>query len=230
MPTSDDYDLVVMLSGGCSLNTSPGKNWVENAGGLPSYICKIARAIMRSGKSKSTAIAIAVSRTKKWAAGGDDVDADTRAKAAAAVAEWEKLKAKSHAKNYVKATSETRGDYLMLANTSYNVDSVRSAWDAEERVRRNAYRAEHPAVADAYGELRAEPDDYSYRWIKEMWSDYILVTEEAPTGGIMYKIPYGVQPLSGNVYFGTPVEVKQIYIEVDDELTEAELSLLSEYV
>lgn len=95
---SDDLGLIVEFAG-CSLDEKPGSNWVQSAGGLPEYICQIARAIKRSGKSTSQAIAIAVSRVKKWAAGGDDVDADTRAKAAKALAQWEKLKAKSHAKS-----------------------------------------------------------------------------------------------------------------------------------
>lgn len=88
-----DLDQVVALAG-CTLNEKPGKNWVESEGGLPAYICEIARAIKRSGKTTQQAIAIAVSRVKRWAAGDDNVDADTRAKAAKAVAQWEKLKAK----------------------------------------------------------------------------------------------------------------------------------------
>lgn len=87
---------------GCSLNRSKGKNWVENEGGLPEYICQIARSIHKDGKPISMAIAIAVSQVKKWAAGGKDVDADTRAKAAKAVAEWEAMKAKAKAKKVKK--------------------------------------------------------------------------------------------------------------------------------
>lgn len=104
--THEDNDMIVRLASGagCSLDSSPGKNWVEKSGGLPNYICKIAKGVMRSGKSKSSAIAIAVSRVKAWAAGGDDVDADTRAKAAKAVAEWTALKAKNKSKKVVKAS------------------------------------------------------------------------------------------------------------------------------
>jgi hypothetical protein len=91
-----DIENVISLAG-CSLDEHPGKsNWVEKGGGLPQYICEIARAIKRSGKTTSQAIAIAVGRVKKWAATGEG---DTKAKAAAAVAEWEKLKGKAHAKN-----------------------------------------------------------------------------------------------------------------------------------
>lgn len=92
---------IVQLSGTgpCSLDRHPGKsNWVEDNGGLPNYICHIARAIHKDGMPVSQAIAIAVGRVKKWAAGVGDVDADTRAKASKAVSQWEALKAKAHAK------------------------------------------------------------------------------------------------------------------------------------
>lgn len=82
----------------CSLDMHPGKsNWVEDAGGLPNYICEIARALVRDGHPVSRAIAIAVGRCKRWAAGVGDVKADTRAKAAAAIAQWEAKKARAHA-------------------------------------------------------------------------------------------------------------------------------------
>lgn len=85
---------------GCSLDTHATKhNWVEKAGGLPQYICEIAKDIHeQDGKDIGTAISIAVSRCKVWAAGGGGVKPDTRAKAAAAIAQWEKMKASSHAK------------------------------------------------------------------------------------------------------------------------------------
>jgi hypothetical protein len=98
--TSEDYDLIVAFAG-CSLDKSPGKNWVEEAGGLPDYICRIARALVRSGHPTSEAIAIAVSRVKVWAS-GTGVDKDTQAKAADALAEWEAKRAKTHAKTAAK--------------------------------------------------------------------------------------------------------------------------------
>jgi len=94
-----DYDLIVSLSSSASLDESPKHNWVEDSGGLPPYVRKLARGIMRSGKTKSQAIAIAISQIKRWAAGGEDVDADTRAKAAKALAQWTALKAKNTAKH-----------------------------------------------------------------------------------------------------------------------------------
>ena len=95
----NDYEFIVSLSSSASLDESPEHNWVEDAGGLPPYVRKLARGIMKSGKTKSQAIAIAISRIKRWAAGGEDVDADTRAKSAKALAQWESTKAKNKAKH-----------------------------------------------------------------------------------------------------------------------------------
>lgn len=104
MPLSDaDNDLIVAFAG-CSLDEKPGSNWVQESGGLPEYVCRVAKAIKKTGKSTSQAIAIAVSRIKTWAA-GKGVDKDTQAKAASALAEWEKLKGKSHAKKDKVAAS-----------------------------------------------------------------------------------------------------------------------------
>jgi phage head maturation protease len=81
------------------LNRSPKKNWVEMAGELPAYIQHIAKDLAeKQGMPMERAIPTAIAAVKRWAAGGGDVKPDTRAKAAAAVAEWEKLKAKSHAR------------------------------------------------------------------------------------------------------------------------------------
>lgn len=81
------------------LDRSPKKNWVENAGGLPSYIERIAKHIhYEGGKDISTAISMAISQVKKWAAGGGGVSAKTQALAAKALAQWEALKGKSKAR------------------------------------------------------------------------------------------------------------------------------------
>lgn len=88
---------------GCSLNKSSKHNWVEDEGGLPEYVCEVARAIIRGGKDLESAIPIAISRIKVWAT-GKGVDAKTQAKAAKAVAEWEKKKASAKAKRVVKAS------------------------------------------------------------------------------------------------------------------------------
>lgn len=100
--TNGDMNLIAAFAG-CSLDESPGSNWVQEAGGLPEYLCEVARAVKRTGKSTSQAIAIAVSRMKVWAT-GKGVDKDTQAKAAKALAEWEAKRAKTHAKTAAKET------------------------------------------------------------------------------------------------------------------------------
>lgn len=85
------------------LERKPGgpDNWVEAAGGLPSYIERIAKHLhYERGFSISRAIASAVNTVKRWARGGrvtkygttKRVSPATIAKAAAAVASWEAKK------------------------------------------------------------------------------------------------------------------------------------------
>jgi hypothetical protein len=82
-----------------ALDRSPKKNWVENVGGLPKYIEKVAKSLHeKRGMTISRAIATAISRIKVWARGGDNVDPDTQAKAAKALAEWNAKRARSKAK------------------------------------------------------------------------------------------------------------------------------------
>lgn len=211
----DELNLIVAFAG-CSLDEKPGKNWVEGAGGLPEYICQIARAIKRSGKSTSQAIAIAVSRVKKWATGAG-VDADTQAKATKALAQWEKLKANSG--KTVKASNTD--EVLCLANVDYNVDIVRSAWEARNREARKAWRAANPN--------NAYDDGPGYTYIKEQWTNYLIVQSgysgETRT---MYKVPYTVDDKL-DITFGEPAEVKTEYVTVKtgdltgDEITDTEI-------
>lgn len=186
---------------------------VQEAGGLPDYICRIARAVKKTGKTTGQAIAIAVSRVKKWAAGGDDVDADTRGKAATALAEWEKLKGKSKAKKSVSA-SHTAYDTLCLANKSFNVDMVKSAWRQKQyEARRNRDR-----TSDPYAESFV---DYSY--VKEQWSDYLIVSSDYDSRGSLYKVDYSVD--GQTVTFGDPVPVKTQYVAIKStELTGSDIT------
>lgn len=66
-------------------------NWVEEAGGLPDYMVRVAKHIYAGGATLEAAIAGAISQTKKRAADGNK-------EAIAAVAQWEKMKASTHAK------------------------------------------------------------------------------------------------------------------------------------
>lgn len=114
MISSSDVDFCVKLAG-CSLATTPGEdNWVDKAGGLPEYICEVAKDVRDKGHSTSQAIAIAVSRIKMWAA--TSKDPKVKAKAAKAIAQWEKMKAKSHSDN-VKASSLDRLSVALSAPT-----------------------------------------------------------------------------------------------------------------
>lgn len=223
----DDKDLLVLATSSASLDASPKVNWVERGGGLPPYVRKLARAIMKTGKSKSQAIAIAISRIKKWAAGGDDVNADTRAKAAAALAKWEKLKAKNKAgKVALTAYPDDEGQYLMLTNDGvkpFNVDNVRRAWDGLQSARRRA--------------LRSNDMEAPYSWIRELWTDHIIVENErdGARGTTYQKVPYVVE--NREVIFGDPVEVEQAWresedtaVKLTDELTENESALLSDLI
>lgn len=218
MLDNEDVMMIELATSSASLDRSPKKNWVENAGELPPYIRKLARAIEKSGKTLSAAIAIAISRVKRWASGGDDVEADTRAKAAKALAQWEALKAKNKAKKVVKATNSEGQDYVFLTSVgSFNTDLVRRAWDNFERDRRRAARQNSDSIEDA-----SEAVPYSY--VRELWTDYIIIDQE---NGVLFKIPYEV---SGNtVTFKEPVRVKQAFVETDgDNVTEYELALLSD--
>jgi hypothetical protein len=79
-----------------SLERAPGKkdNWVEQTGGLPDYIERIAKHLhYEKGMTISRAIATAVSRSKVLCA--TSKDPAVKQKACKAVAEWEAKKAKA---------------------------------------------------------------------------------------------------------------------------------------
>lgn len=209
MINNTDTDLILYMAG-CTLAKVPGNNnWLEEkaVGGLPEYICRIARAIHKSDASKSISqvIAIAVSRAKAWAAGGGGVTAKTRAKAAKAVAEWESKKKAAKLDNKVKASYE--GDITLFLTSSFNVDDVRRQYRSTLQPR------------DNYGE--------PYSYVREMWTDFLIVEEEANGSAKSYKVPYTVD--AKNVAtFGEKVEVKQTYVELSHpdlqtSLTDAQL-------
>ncbi len=183
---------LIMYFAGCTLAKVPGnQNWLEEkaVGGLPEYICRIARAIHRgdSSKSISQVIAIAVSRVKVWASGGGGVTAATRAKAGKALAEWESKKKAAKLDNKVK-TSNTDDLVLLLAN-SYNIDDVRRQ----------------------YREGRQSSNEYNY--IREMWSDFFIVAKESSAGPTkFYKVSYSVDK-DGTAQFGQEEEVKQQFVK-----------------
>lgn len=185
-------------------------------------ICRIAKAIRKTGKSTSQAIAIAVSRVKMWAT-GKGVDKDTQAKAAAAVAEWEKLRAKSHAKSAGKksahdlaASAGWAGEILCLANgvTSFNTDVVRQAWDTQAR----AWEQMHQAPMDPANEDVSAGSIYAHAYIKELWTDHLIASAG---DGDLYRVDYSVgDPDSDNdtdVTFADPVPVKVQYVAISTD-------------
>ena len=220
----DRVDLDVIAMAGCSLDMSPGKNWVEKQGGLPEYICEIARAIMRGGTPRSRAIAIAVSRVKRWAV-DPTKNADTRAKAAKAIAEWEAKKAKSHAKTAAKKIAASFSidsdinNVLVLSNMSFPVDVVRNAFDEQQRKYRLAYRAKNPFT---------DSEDVPRLRLVELWSDHVIASDGYNDGAKLYRVNYTVD-VNHNVVFGEMQEVVRKYIPVgviDNGPSDSELEQL----
>jgi hypothetical protein len=92
----------------CSLAKNPGHpgdNWVTEQGGLPAYICNVAKHIKADGKDTSTAIAMAVSQIKKWIA-DPHTTPETKAKATAAIADWNRKKSQADAHHTVKEAAK----------------------------------------------------------------------------------------------------------------------------
>lgn len=86
-----------------ALDRSPRSNWVEEQGGLPKYIERIAVHLVAKGMSHSHAIATAINAAKRMCATGDlnwpglqSVNPGSRGEACAAVARWEAMKAAAH--------------------------------------------------------------------------------------------------------------------------------------
>jgi hypothetical protein len=211
-----ELELIYALSRANSLAEVPGKNnWIEKTSddGLPDYIGRIAKALIRSGKSKSTAIAIAISRVKAWAAGGDDVNADTKAKAAAALAQWEKLKASNKGRSKQMGLTNSAGKliqqtapYELLAlSVSYSMDSIRQQFDKQVREARAARRK---TTGYSYGD-----DPLEYLWVKEVWTDYVIAKGDHGEGAKCYRINYTVDK-NGQATFDEPQEVKVKYVTV----------------
>lgn len=195
-------DEAIILAG-CSLNVSPKKNWVEKKGGLPPYVCRVARGIMRSGRSRQTAIQMAIGRVKVWAAGGGNVKADTRAKAAKAVAQWEKMKLSAH--KLAEFDNDT-GDVLILSATlpSFSMDAARAQYQA--------------MVDEEYRGGGSFDEDVPVNlWVKEVWSDFLVVSGD---GGELFKVPFEVK--DGTFEFGDeePVVMVPVPAEFSDEVLE----------
>ena len=88
---------------------------------------------------------------------------------------------------------------------SYSMDAVREAFQVQENQKRKDFRA-----TNGYG----VGVDYPYRYVKEVWTDFVLVCDE--TGSYrngLVKIPYTVDD-KGNVTFDKEVAVRAEYVEM----------------
>jgi hypothetical protein len=102
------------------LDRSPKKNWVENAGGLPMYIRRIANHLhAEKGMDIGHSIAVAVNAAKKMCASGDlnfpgkqNVNSGSKAEACAAVAEWEKKKASARVSKGIRGRKLEDWEYI----------------------------------------------------------------------------------------------------------------------
>ena len=80
------------------------KNWVDEQGGLPSYIKRIKKHLVAKGFSESHAIAVAVNAARRMCSSGDvnwpgiqQVNPGSRAEACAAIARWNAMRARARA-------------------------------------------------------------------------------------------------------------------------------------
>lgn len=196
--------LLLVAFAGCSLDESPKSNWVQDVGGLPDYICQVARAIKRSGHTTSEAIQLAVGTVKNWASGQKHVNDATRAKAAAAVTEWEAKKAASHAKSSVKTTAQGESLISLCADT-FNVDAVSQAFRSQMADKMYPGYNKNSPNSDYI-------DHYSY--VSQIWSNFLIVTGDLDNDNDTdyYKVPYSVDPDTEDVTFGKPLEVKQEWV------------------
>lgn len=92
-------------------------NWVEDTGGLPKYIKRIAKHLREKGMTEGHAIASAVNAAEKMCATGDlnfpgkqDVNPGSKAEACKAVAEWNAKKARAKADNALRQFADGQPD------------------------------------------------------------------------------------------------------------------------
>lgn len=125
------------------LPNKPGKtNWVEQEGGLPSFIKRVAKHIMAdSGYTESRAIAAAISQCKKGKLGP---------KGLAAAAQWEAMKVSAH-------SHSVQGPALELAGETYNTTSLKnylSTPAAGSKTTKSGGAKKKPVVKTAAGAAR----------------------------------------------------------------------------
>lgn len=146
------------------LERKPGgpDNWVEAAGGLPSYIERIAKHLhYERGMTISHAIATAVNTVKRWARQGKvvkyrdpnnkRVTTITAAQAAKAVAEWEAKKRAGAARgSRAKISLSSSSQEAVVSDVQALMERARSIQDPEQkaRVRARILDLSNTAVVD----------------------------------------------------------------------------------
>lgn len=98
-----------------SLDRSPKKNWVENRGGLPMFIRRIANHLhQEKGMTIGHAVAVAINAARKMCASGDtnfpgkqQVNPGSQAEACEAIAQWEKMKGQARVSKGIRGRKMT---------------------------------------------------------------------------------------------------------------------------
>lgn len=159
------------------------KNWVDQQGGLPPLIKRIADHIHKDnpGWDRSRAIAAAVNAVKKMAATGDTnlpgvqrVSPKARAAAAAAVAQWERMKASAAARRAKDLAVVRRERVVALAEGRAVVRRHGAGWTVIDLA--TWQEARHPRAND--GKFSSRPGgggggkiDYTRRGRKKKIDD-----------------------------------------------------------
>lgn len=151
------------------LERSPGRNdnWVEQTGGLPKYIERIAKHLhYEQGMTISRSIAVAVNTVKRWAAGGTvtahgttkRITPKTQALAIKALAEWEAKKARARVNLSVDLAVIPAKERRTLASKGVALPDgsfpIRNVSDLRNAIRAIG-RASNPATAKAHIKRRA---------------------------------------------------------------------------
>lgn len=96
---------------------------------------------------------------------------------------------------------------------SINLDEVRRAFNNHDQARRDAARKKRGETMDPYS-TEPVPEMPPYRYIREMWSDFLIVESEGrKRGGSLHKVPFEVGE-KGSIKFGPEKAVKIEYVEL----------------
>ncbi len=87
------------------LDRSPRANWVEEEGGLPDYIDRIAKHLVDKGFPVSQAVPVAINAARRMCRSGElnfpgsqRANPGSRAQACAAIAQWDAMRARARAR------------------------------------------------------------------------------------------------------------------------------------